>query len=75
MTDTALYRNISLKNKAYNRAYVLSKKIFPEKDFSIAETLDILINREFDKKGYKDLDKGPVRRNVGRRNKKYGRAK
>lgn len=69
MTDIALYRNISTKNKVYNKLYVLGKQLQPSSPLSVSKTLEVIVNEKFSKLGLKELSKDPERRPIKKKRK------
>ena len=46
MTDTARYRNVSLKHDTYSKIQRLSRQLIPQTNLSVAKTIEILINKK-----------------------------
>jgi len=44
MTDTARYRNVSLKHDTYSKVQRLSRQLIPQTNLSVAKTIEIIIN-------------------------------
>ena len=57
MTDTARYRNVSLKHDTYSKVQRLSRQLIPQVNLSIAKTIQIIVeqrlnnDRKFNDKG------------------------
>ena len=44
MTDTARYRNVSLKHDTYSKVQRLSRQLIPQTNLSVAKTIEVIIN-------------------------------
>ncbi|HIN73658.1 MAG TPA: hypothetical protein EYM94_02585 [Gammaproteobacteria bacterium] len=45
MTDTARYRNVSLKHDTYSKVQRLSRQLIPQTNLSVAKTIEVIINK------------------------------
>ena len=56
MTDTARYRNVSLKHDTYSKIQRLSRQLIPQTNLSVAKTIEVIINKRVED----DRDKNGV---------------
>ena len=56
MTDTARYRNVSLKHDTYSKVQRLSRQLIPQTNLSVAKTIEVIINKRVED----DRDKNGV---------------
>jgi|TARA_Y100001951_G_scaffold13571_1_gene8870 hypothetical protein len=45
MTDTARYRNVSLKHDTYSKIQRLSRQLIPQTNLSVAKTIEVIIKK------------------------------
>ena len=45
MTDTARYRNVSLKHDTYSKVQRLSRQLIPQTNLSVAKTIEVIIKK------------------------------
>ena len=45
MTDTARYRNVTLKHDTYSKVQRLSRQLIPQTNLSVAKTIEVIINK------------------------------
>ncbi len=50
MTDTARYRNVSLKHDTYSKVQRLSRQLIPQTNLSVAKTIEVIINEKVEDK-------------------------
>ena len=77
MTDTSLYKNVSLPHNSYKKARILSKgRLVKDGDISISKVVDILLTREAKAQGITETDLDGVEMSPRKKRKKLnGRGK
>ena len=53
MTDTARYRNVSLKHDTYSKVQRLSRQLIPQTNLSVAKTIEVIINKSVEDQNVK----------------------
>ena len=56
MTDTARYRNVSLKHDTYSKVQRLSRQLIPQTNLSVAKTIEVIINEKVEDKKSETID-------------------
>ena len=60
MTDTARYRNVSLKHDTYSKVQRLSRQLIPQTNLSVAKTIEVIINEKVEDKKDELFAKGGI---------------
>ena len=60
MTDTARYRNVSLKHDTYSKIQRLSRQLIPQTNLSVAKTIEVIINEKVEDKKDELYAKGGI---------------
>jgi len=60
MTDTARYRNVSLKHDTYSKVQRLSRQLIPQTNLSVAKTIEVIINEKVEDKKDELYAKGGI---------------